>query len=80
VLHISGAAQRLTQTHANYTGWATKRAEQQAAYAKVCAARAAEAEKLQTYADHGFKVLRVERCLVLITVVIGAACPVLEAS
>ena len=55
-MHISGAAQRLTQTHANYTGWATKRAEQQAAYAKVCAARAAEAEKLQTYADHGFKV------------------------
>ena len=56
MLHISGAARRLTQTHANYSEWAAKRREQQVAYAKVCAARAAEADKLQTYADHGFKV------------------------
>jgi ATP-binding cassette, subfamily F, member 3 len=55
VLHISGVARRLTQTHGNYTTWATRRAEQQIAYAKQVALRTAEVEKLREYADHGFK-------------------------
>mmetsp|Transcript_28412 Transcript_28412/g.36749 ORF Transcript_28412/g.36749 Transcript_28412/m.36749 type:complete len:800 (-) Transcript_28412:246-2645(-) len=55
VLHISGVARRLTQSHGNYTTWSQRRSEQQIAYAKQVALRTAEVDKLREYADHGFK-------------------------
>ena len=55
VLHISGAARRLTQSRGNYTLWAEVRKEQQVAFAREVALRQAEIDKLQEYAGHGFK-------------------------
>ncbi len=55
VLHISGVAQRLTQSHGNYSTWAARRKEQQITYAKEAALREAEIDKLREYAGHGYK-------------------------
>jgi ATP-binding cassette subfamily F protein 3 len=55
VLHISGIAQRLTQSKGNYSLWASRRAEQQKTYAKEKALHEAEVKKLEDYAGHGFK-------------------------
>ena len=55
VLHISGAARRLTQSRGNYTSWNETRRQQQIAFAKEAALRQAEIDKLQDYAGHGFK-------------------------
>ena len=55
VLHISGVAQRLTQSKGNYSLWASRRAEQQKTYAKEKALQEAEVKKLEDYAGHGFK-------------------------
>ena len=55
VLHISGAARRLTQTRGNYTLWAEVRKQQQVAFAREVALRQGEIDKLQEYAGHGFK-------------------------
>jgi ATP-binding cassette subfamily F protein 3 len=54
-LHISGVAKRLTQTHGNYSLWATKRQEQQVVLARETARRKEEIEALKEYAGHGFK-------------------------
>jgi len=53
ILHISGVAQRLTQSHGNYSGWARRRSEQQQAYAKQSALRNAEVAKLRWAEDTG---------------------------
>lgn len=50
VLHISGAARRLTQSHGNYTLWATRRAEQQAVYAKEAMLRSKEVDRMKEFA------------------------------
>jgi hypothetical protein len=50
VLHISGAARRLTQSHGNYTLWAARRAEQQAAYAKEAMLRGKEVDRMKEFA------------------------------
>lgn len=55
VLHISGAARRLTQSHGNYSTWMARRQEQQLAYSRQVAGREAEIEKLKEYAGHGFR-------------------------
>jgi ATP-binding cassette, subfamily F, member 3 len=55
VLHISGAARRLTQSHGNYTTWMARRQEQQLAYSRQVAGREAEIDKLKEYAGHGFR-------------------------
>jgi len=55
VLHISGVAQRLTQSKGNYSLWSSRRAEQQKTYAKEKALQEAEVKKLEDYAGHGFK-------------------------
>jgi ATP-binding cassette subfamily F protein 3 len=55
VLHISGAAKRLTQTHGNYSVWLARRKEQQLTYSREVAHRAAEIETLKEYAGHGFR-------------------------
>lgn len=54
-LHISGVARRLTQSHGNYTAWATRRKLQQLTFARETAARQEEIDKLKEYAGHGFK-------------------------
>jgi ATP-binding cassette subfamily F protein 3 len=54
-LHISGAAQRLTQCRGNYSAWAKRRKEEQALFAKEQAARQSEIDTLREYAGHGFK-------------------------
>ena len=54
-LHISGAARRLTQSHGNYTTWATRRAEQQKAYEKEVTLREGEIDRMKAFAGHGFK-------------------------
>ena len=55
VLHVSGVAKRLTQTHGSYSVWAKRRAEQQKAFARTVELRRAEIAELKTYAGHGFK-------------------------
>lgn len=55
VLHISGAARKLTQSRGNYTLWAEVRNQQQQKFAKEVLLRQAEIDKLQEYAGHGFK-------------------------
>lgn len=55
VLHISGAARRLTQSHGNYSLWAQRRKDQKALYDKETAKQADEIAKLNDYAGHGFK-------------------------
>lgn len=55
VLHISGVAQRLTQSRGNYSLWASRRAEQQKTYAREKSLQEAEVKKLEDYAGHGFK-------------------------
>ncbi len=55
VLHISGVAQRLTQSRGNYSLWTKRRSEQQKTYAKEKALQEAEVKKLEEYAGHGFK-------------------------
>ena len=55
VLHISGAAKRLTQTHGNYSVWQARRKEQQLTYSREVAHRVAEIDTLKEYAGHGFR-------------------------
>ena len=55
VLHVSGAARRLTQSHGSYSTWAKRRAEQQKAFARTVELRRAEIAELKAYAGHGFK-------------------------
>ena len=55
VLHVSGVARRLTQSHGSYSTWAKRRAEQQKAFAKQVELRRAEIAELKEYAGHGFK-------------------------
>ena len=55
VLHISGAARRLTQSHGNYSTWAARRAEQKLAYDREVSVRAAKIGSLKEYAGHGFR-------------------------
>ncbi|KAJ8608392.1 hypothetical protein CTAYLR_008157 [Chrysophaeum taylorii] len=55
VLHISGAARRLTQTHGSYRVWAARRAEQKLAWDRERSRRRAEIDKLDEYAGHGFR-------------------------
>uniref|UniRef100_A0A7S3JZ96 ABC transporter domain-containing protein n=1 Tax=Aureoumbra lagunensis TaxID=44058 RepID=A0A7S3JZ96_9STRA len=55
VLHISGAAKRLTQSHGDYTTWSKRRAEKRLAWDREKARRTAEIEKLREYAGHGFR-------------------------
>jgi ATP-binding cassette subfamily F protein 3 len=55
VLHISGAARRLTQSHGNYSTWSKRRSEQQATYAKEALLREKEVERMKEFAGHGFK-------------------------
>ena len=54
VLHVSGVAKRLTQSHGSYSTWA-RRAEQQKAFARTVELRRAEIAELKAYAGHGFK-------------------------
>ena len=54
-LHISGAAQKLTQARGNYSIWHKRRKEQQALFAKEQKARQDEIDRLRDYAGHGFK-------------------------
>ena len=54
VLHISGAARRLTQSHGNYTLWATRRAEQQAVYAKEVMLRSKEVDRMKEFAGEEY--------------------------
>lgn len=54
-LHISGVAQRLTQSHGNYSMWAKRRKQQQALFQKETELRNAKIEQLEAYAGHGFK-------------------------
>ena len=53
VLHVSGVAKRLTQTHGSYSVWAKRRAEQQKAFARTVELRRAEIAELKAYAGHG---------------------------
>jgi ATP-binding cassette subfamily F protein 3 len=55
VLHVSGVAKRLTQTHGSYSTWAKRRAEQQKAFARTVELRRQEIAELKSYAGHGFK-------------------------
>ena len=55
VLHVSGVARRLTQSHGSYSTWSKRRAEQQKAFAKQVELRRAEIAELKEYAGHGFK-------------------------
>jgi len=55
VLHISGAARKLTQSKGNYSTWAKRRAEQQKARERQLEIEGAKKDKLQDYAGHGFK-------------------------
>ena len=55
VLHVSGVARRLTQSHGSYSTWSQRRAEQQKAFAKQVELRRAEIAELKEYAGHGFK-------------------------
>lgn len=55
VLHVSGAARRLTQTHGSYETWAKRRAEQRLAWEREKQKRQNEVEKLKEYAGHGFR-------------------------
>ena len=55
VLHVSGVAKRLTQSHGSYSTWAKRRAEQQKAFARTVELRRAEIAELKAYAGHGFK-------------------------
>lgn len=52
VLHISGAARKLTQSKGNYTTWANRRAEQQKARERQLAVEEAKKDKLQDYAGY----------------------------
>ncbi|KAG1659967.1 hypothetical protein FOA52_010600 [Chlamydomonas sp. UWO 241] len=55
MMHISGVARRLTQTPGRYSVWAKRREEQQAAWKRKAEIRNAKREKLDSYANHGFK-------------------------
>ena len=55
ILHVSGVAKRLTQSHGSYSTWAARRAEQQKAFARTVELRRAEIAELKSYAGHGFK-------------------------
>jgi len=55
ILHVSGVAKRLTQSHGSYSTWAKRRAEQQKAFARTVELRRAEIAELKSYAGHGFK-------------------------
>ena len=55
VLHVSGVARRLTQSHGSYSTWSQRRSEQQKAFAKQVELRRAEIAELKEYAGHGFK-------------------------
>ena len=55
ILHVSGVAKRLSQTHGSYSTWAQRRAEQQKAFARAVELRRAEIAELREYAGHGFK-------------------------
>jgi len=55
MLHISGAARRLTQHKGSYSVWAARRAEQQKARERQLEIEAAENEKKREYSSHGFK-------------------------
>ena len=55
IMHISGAARRLTQQRGNFSLWSQVRAEKKAEFAREVALRQAEIDKLREYAGHGFK-------------------------
>ena len=55
VLHISGAAKRLTQAKGNFSVWAKRRKEQQILFTKEQKQRQDEVNRLREYAGHGFK-------------------------
>ena len=55
ILHVSGVAKRLTQSHGSYSTWAKRRGEQQKAFARTQELRRAEIAELKSYAGHGFK-------------------------
>lgn len=55
VLHISGAARRLTQSHGSYSTWAKRRDEHKLAWARDKQRRENEIAKLEEYAGHGFR-------------------------
>ncbi|KAH8043652.1 ATPase [Aureococcus anophagefferens] len=55
VLHISGHAKRLTQTHGSYATWQARRAEQLLNWRRVSEKRQAEVDTLKEYAGHGFR-------------------------
>jgi len=55
ILHVSGVAKRLTQSHGSYSTWSQRRAEQQKAFARTVELRRAEIAELRAYAGHGFK-------------------------
>mmetsp|Transcript_28411 Transcript_28411/g.36747 ORF Transcript_28411/g.36747 Transcript_28411/m.36747 type:complete len:806 (-) Transcript_28411:246-2663(-) len=55
VLHISGAARRLTQSHGNYTTWSIRRSEQQQLFEKETVNRQNEIDKMKEFSGHGFK-------------------------
>ncbi|KAJ1455869.1 P-loop containing nucleoside triphosphate hydrolase protein [Pelagophyceae sp. CCMP2097] len=55
VLHISGAARRLTQTHGSYETWEARRADQKLCWERSQERRGAEIAKLREFAGHGFK-------------------------
>jgi ATP-binding cassette subfamily F protein 3 len=55
VLHVSGVARRLTQTHGSYSTWSKRRGEMQKAAKKRKELRQEEIDKLKEYAGHGFK-------------------------
>jgi len=45
VLHLSGAARRLTQSHGNYGTWSTRREHQQKTFERASALRAEEVRR-----------------------------------
>jgi len=55
VLHISGHAKRLTQTHGSYSIWRARRAEQLLNWKRVTEKRQNEVDTLKEYAGHGFR-------------------------
>ena len=55
VLHISGHAKRLTQTHGSYSTWQARRADQLLNWKRVAEKRQAEVDTLKEYAGHGFR-------------------------
>jgi len=55
ILHVSGVAKRLTQSHGSYSTWSKRRGEQQKAFARTVELRRAEIAELKAYAGHGFK-------------------------